>query len=130
MSDTCSLFPHLETPGLPTCYALTSMGKKVLSKLMCLTLSPWASISVKYLVYGIQWQHFTCFYCKIISRTANAFFTTQNECFLPMHIRETIPENPTPFERTHSKNSLSLDPFLVPKSVLASLTREVEPVEN
>ena len=47
-----------------------------------------------------------------------------------MHIQETIPENPTPFERTHLKNSLSLDPFLVPKFVLASLTREIEPIEN
>ena len=87
------------------------MGKKDLSKLKCLTLSPWASISVKYLVCGIQWQHFTSFYYKIISRTANAFFTTQNACFLPTHIQETIPENPTPFVRTYSKNSLSLDPF-------------------
>ena len=123
-------FLCLETPGLPTCYPLTSMGKKDLSKLKCLTLSPWTSVSVKYLVCGIQWQHFTCFYYKTISRTANTFFTTQNECFLPTYIRETSPENPTPFERTHFKNSLSLDPFLVPKFVLASLTREVEPIEN
>ena len=26
MSDTCSLFPILETPGLPDCYPLTSPG--------------------------------------------------------------------------------------------------------
>ena len=130
MSDTCSLFPPFRDPWPSYLLPLTSMGKKDLSKLKCLTLSPWTSVSIKYLVCGIQWQHFTCLYYKIISRTDNTFFTTQNECFLPMHIQETIPENPTPFERTHLKNSLSLDPFLVPKFVLASLTREIEPIEN
>ena len=84
MSDTCSLFPSLETPGLPACYPLTIPWTAACQASLSLTIS-WSLLKLMSIESVISSNHFSsCHPLLLLSSIFPSIRVFSNE--LVLHI--------------------------------------------